>query len=200
MTPLYREFKGEGVRLIGFADDTNILAFGKTTEQCAAALGRAFCSINSWAKLRGLSFNPQKSELIHFTKSRKPPSTPCVLKSMTVKPAETARFLGIWLDRRLRWTGHVQALRKKLAVQTFALTRLTATTWGCKVARARQLYTAIIRSTIAYGAGVWHQEDRSEQSQPKGLASKLGTTQSKALRVILGAYRDTPVRSLETSA
>jgi len=119
---------------------------------------------------------------------------------MTVKPVETARFLGIWLDRRLRWIGHLQALRKKLAVQTFALTRLTATTWGCKVARARQLYTAIIRSTIAYGAGVWHQEDQSEEPKPKGLASKLGTTQSKALRVILGAYRDTPVRSLETSA
>ena len=102
MTPLYKEFRGEGARLIGFADDTNILTFGKTTDQCAAALEKAFSFINNWARLRGLSFNPQKSELIHFTRCRKPPSTPCILDGMTVKPVETARFLGIWLNQRLR--------------------------------------------------------------------------------------------------
>ena len=43
MTPLYREFKGAseantGTHLIGFADDTNILAYGKSIEEYALTL------------------------------------------------------------------------------------------------------------------------------------------------------------------
>ena len=62
MTPLYREFKGAteagtGTHLIGFTDDTNILAYGKTTEEYALALERAFIIVNNWASVRGLSFN-----------------------------------------------------------------------------------------------------------------------------------------------
>jgi len=63
-----------------------------------------------------------------------------------------------------------------------------------KAQKARELFTAIIRSTMAYGAGIWHQP----ALQPKGLAIDLAPRQSKCLRIALGAYRATPVRSLET--
>ena len=52
----------------------------------------------------------------------------------------------------------------------------------------------VIRSAVAYGAGVWHHP--SEQ-RVKGIARKLATMQSQCLQVVAGAYQATPVRFLK---
>ena len=75
-----------------------------------------------------------------------------------------------------------------------ALTRLAASTWGCTVPRAREIYTKVIRSCVAYGAGAFHNPHRPR------FAKALATSQSASLRIILGAYKATPTRSLELDA
>jgi hypothetical protein len=50
---------------------------------------------------------------------------------------------------------------------------------------------------LAYGSGIWHTTGSGNSA--KGIAQKLAPKQSKCLRVALGAYRATPIRSLETS-
>jgi hypothetical protein len=105
--------------------------------------------------------------------------------------------LGVWLDRKLNYKAHAQAVKKKMATQTFALTRLAAKTWGCSFERAREIYTKVIRSTIAYGASAYHQPTEL-YGKPRGIATGLAKHQTKCLRVVAGAYKATPVRSLET--
>ena len=75
-----------------------------------------------------------------------------------------------------------------------ALTRLAASTWGCTVPRAREIYTKVIRSCIAYGAGAFHNPDRPR------FVKAMTPKQAQALRTVLGAYKATPVRSLELDA
>jgi hypothetical protein len=60
--------------------------------------------------------------------------------------------------------------------------------------RARKVYIKVIRAAIAYGAGVYHSPNR-----PK-VAKAMEPAQNKGLRVVIGAYRVTPVRSLELEA
>jgi hypothetical protein len=48
---------------------------------------------------------------------------------------------------------------------------------------------------LAYGAAVWHTPTKGKT---QGLAAKLEEIQNKCLRVVAGAYRATPIRSLET--
>jgi len=117
---------------------------------------KGYTQIEAWAQSRGLVFNASKSELIHFSHKRKALTLRCLLGSVFIQPKAEARFLRVWLDRKLNWYRQARALKKKLAIQTFALTRLAATIWGCKVQKARELYIIIIRSTMAYGAGIWH--------------------------------------------
>ena len=64
------------------------------------------------------------------------------------------------------------------------------------LARAREIYTKVIRNAVAYGAAAYHSP--AVGGKPKGIARSLTTVQSKCLRVVAGAYRATPVRSLET--
>ena len=184
-----------GLIAVGFADDLNLLAFGKDTQETCRHLEGAWQTCRQWSRTRGMEFAPEKSELIHLTRARTAPTTSIHLDDQTIQPVQEARFLGVWIDRKLKWKGHLNAIKRKFATQQFALTRLAASTWGCTLLRAREIYTKVIRSAIAYGAGVWH---HPTTDRVKGIARKLATTQSQCLRVITGAYRATPVRFLET--
>lgn len=79
-----------------------------------------------------------------------------------------------------------------------ALTRIVASTWGASFIRARQIYTAMICPTLSYGAAIWHSPSPLSCSRPKGVAAKLQTIQFKCLHTIAGAYRATPIHTLET--
>ena len=75
-----------------------------------------------------------------------------------------------------------------------ALTRLAASTWGCDLIRAREVYVKVIRAAMTYGAGVTH-----DPNHPK-VARALQTCQNTGLRRVLGAYKATPIRNLELEA
>jgi retron-type reverse transcriptase len=183
-----------GLIAVGFADDLNLLAFGKDTQVTRRHLESAWQTIGQWACTRGMEFEPEKSELIHLTRARAAPTTPVLLDQRVITPLQEARFLGVWIDRKLKWKGHLKAIKRKFATQQFALTRLAASAWGCSLLRAREIYTKVIRSAVAYGAGIWH---HPTDRRITGIAGKLATTQSQCLRVVSGAYRATPVRFLE---
>ena len=103
-----------------------------------------------------MQFEPAKSELMHFTRAHAAPLQSVQLGDATVQLVESARFLGVWLNRKLRWTAHLQQIKKKCKTQIYALTRITASAWGCYLAQAREIYTKVIRSAIAYRAEAYY--------------------------------------------
>ena len=74
----------QGKVMIGFADDTNALAFGNRQEDCVRVLETVYYTAARWARERGMVFEAQKSELIHFTRSQKP----CELPAFLAEPLE----------------------------------------------------------------------------------------------------------------
>jgi hypothetical protein len=50
---------------------------------------------------------------------------------------------------------------------------------------------------MAYGAAAWHTPAKGPNGKVQGVAAKLERIQNKCLRVVAGAYRATPIRSLE---
>ncbi len=186
----------EGLSAIGFADDVNMLAYGRSTESNCRILEAGHARCLDWARRHGMKFAPSKYELIHFTRSRRFNLQASVhLGDTEKKPSPDIRVLGVWLDTKLRWTAHCREVQRKANAQVGALTRLTASTWGASFPRARQVYSAVVRPVLAYGAGIWHSPGTNSA---RGLAAKLQPTQNKCLRVVAGAYRATLVRALET--
>ena len=61
--------------------------------------------------------------------------------------------------------------------------------------RARQVYIAVVRPALAYGAGIQYTPGID---LTKGLAAKLQPIQKKYLRVVAEAYKTTPIKVLET--
>src|SRR5690606_39796345 len=58
ISTLYRVLKEEHpyLGIVGFADDTNLLAFGKTPEANTRQLERAWETCLRWARTRGMAF------------------------------------------------------------------------------------------------------------------------------------------------
>ena len=99
------------------------------------------------------------------------------------------------MDSKLRWKAQEKAIQAKMDTQMLALQRVTASTWGATMPKARQVYQAVVRSALSYRAAIWHQPSIDK---PKGLAARLQKQQNHGLRIVLGAYKATPTRMLET--
>ena len=63
------------------------------------------------------------------------------------------------------------------------------------------VYNMVIRAAIGHGALAWHQP-RSRIGAPTlgGLAGKIAPKQNECLRAVTGAYRATPITTLEAEA
>ena len=107
-----------------------------------------------------MKFAPKKYELIHFTRRRTKFNLQAGVKIEGMeeikRPSKDIRILGVQVDSKLQWSAHQKRIQKKAATQIGALVRTTASTWGASFLRARQVYTAIVRPALAYGAAIWH--------------------------------------------
>jgi hypothetical protein len=184
---------------IGFADDINLLAYGPSTQLNCQALQLAHEKCLQWANTHGMKFAPDKYTLTHFTKRRTfDTTTPVQIGSTEIYPSPTTKVLGLLLDSKLNWKQQMQAIKKKMTTQIYALTRTTASTYGITLSMARQVYTAVIRPAIGYGSPIWHTP--TSTLKPKGPTITIQSQQNQCLRKVLGAYKATPRRQLETEA
>ena len=55
--------------MVGYTDNTNIIAFGKTARDTCGQLQCAWEICREWAEARGIWFAPDKSKLIYLTRS-----------------------------------------------------------------------------------------------------------------------------------
>jgi exonuclease III len=189
---------------LGFVDDHNLLTWSRTTTANCARLEQMHAECITWAKRHGMTWNPEKYSIIHFTKQRRTnglqlSAAPDI--GMKDGPVPAVKVLGLWVDTKLSWKPHIQNTATKAIGKIAAMSRLLGSTWGATFKRSRLIYTAVIRPTIAYGCSVWYAPNTPARTQPRESTIRpLVTAQNKALRKITGAYRATPIPILEKEA
>ncbi len=110
---------------------------------------------------------------------------------MEAKP--TIKWLGIWLDSKLNFKEHVE---KKVAQATrifHQIKRLSNTERGLSFQAIRQLYIACITLITDYGVPIWW-------NNQKHLLEKFQRLQNAVLRTILGAFKISPIKTIEIEA
>lgn len=91
----------------GYTDDVAILRSGSGLEESTAKLTRELAASLEWGRENGISFDPEKCELQHFTRRKSPGVAPQInLGRFRVKPNKATRWLGVWLDERLTFKEH----------------------------------------------------------------------------------------------
>lgn len=104
ISPLFKT--GNPLKKFGYADDVALLATTNTLSENCSTLSNSLDDLLEWGQAEGITFDPRKSELQHFSRRRKdrdPRSTPSVMsRKMIVSENLThpyTRWLGVYFDR-----------------------------------------------------------------------------------------------------
>ena len=64
---------------------------------------------------------------------------------------------------KLQWDVHLQQIEMNHVIRMLTLSQLEVFTWEVIFTKARQVYSAVVRSEIAFEPSVWHQHDKKDE-------------------------------------
>ncbi|XP_043072259.1 uncharacterized protein LOC122322860 [Drosophila grimshawi] len=187
------DMEGGGCKMVAYADDVAIIFRGKYPQTLCDLMTSKLKILSCWAQESGLGVNPNKTELVLFTRNYKVPSlVPPRLNNVNLLFKDSANFLGLTLDRKLDWNLNTQTRVKKATVALYTCRKSIGLKWGMSPNIVRWLYTSITRPILLYGVAVWW-----PYLKKKTTLSKLNKVQRMAELCISGALRTTPSEALD---
>jgi ribonuclease HI len=160
-----------------------------------------------WSRTHASVFAPSKYELIHFENplAKKPrQARELVLptsnrETVTVKPSQEARYLGVWLDPHLTFEAHRKRAIGKAIASLDALKGLSGSTWGTSLGGIRRLYQAVIIPQMLYCSAAWfNPKDPGIPTKTKNLIYRqFSSIQKQAALLISGAFKGTAAKALD---
>ena len=106
-----------GLDLVLFADDTNIFAEGRDPAELFGRVNRGLGELSRWFRCNRLTLNLKKTEYVYFAgpgKHGEAPPGGLKIGGREVRRVDGARFLGVWVDEGLSWTGQIEQVRAKV--------------------------------------------------------------------------------------
>jgi Reverse transcriptase (RNA-dependent DNA polymerase) len=146
---------------IAFVDDFNAWVTGPSAQADIERLqGEVIPKVEAWETSSGATFAPEKTALIHFTRTpaRARETTPLRIKEISIVDSPQIKVLGVIMDQALRYHTHAARAAKRGLRAAVALRRLR----GLRPSLARQLYTAMVTPVVDCASPV-----RSTSRRPK---------------------------------
>ena len=97
-----------------FVDDTTVYTSGKNLNLLVCSLEHDLEILNDWFKANKLTLNMNKTICILFKGSSNASPVEVKIDNRTLSFVDYTKFLGIWIDGRLKWDKHVNRLILKL--------------------------------------------------------------------------------------
>ena len=190
--------KGVPVAPKAYVDDFNITAFSPTLQENVEILARVLVLVVQKLKEIGMSIDLSKLELQHFTRRQGDNLRPPLRASLpsgpiVVTPPKVLRWLGFYLDCHLSFREHVKIMAARSSSIIVGLRCLGNTVRGLSQSNMRVLYKTCVFPVLSYGAPLWFREG----ARQKTLIKIMDTVQNKALRMIAGMFRTSPIHALQ---
>ena len=177
----------------GYADDLAAVFGGRKPEELVPRMQEVLDELVEWGESCNLSFNPEKTVAVGFTRARKYTfDDHLVIHGQPIQYVEEVRYLGLMLDKRLNWTPHLEhklKLNKKLLHK---MANIAKTTWGPKPHLMRWTWTCVVRPNFIYGSLLWQHSIKS-----KGKLDKVRRLNRMAMNTYARVHSSTPTRSME---
>lgn len=137
-----------------FADDTAILAVGKTVEESTRVLQSAVNDVKQWTDRWHIKLNQTKSTHVNFT-NKDIVYTPIYIDGQQTQYSNTAKYLGMTLDCKLRWKEHIKMKVNELNLKYRKLHCLIGKTSRMSIYNKLLLYKQLLQPIWAYGIQLW---------------------------------------------
>ena len=183
-----------GVECSLYVDDFVIIYRSPSVQTIERQLQLCIDSIRNWTIKNGFTISPNKTVAMHFCNRRKCPGDPVLkLGSTQIRFVKEFKFLGIIWDIKLTFKNHIEYLRKRCFKVLNIIKLLSHQEWGSDTKTLLSLYQSLVRSKVDYGSIVYRNAD-------KKALERLEVIHNEGLRLCLGAFRSSPLESLNVEA
>jgi hypothetical protein len=185
-------------KFILFADDTSLFYSHKNKEKAIQIMNTELSKISQWLAANKLSLNVGKSKLLIFTnqksKSEGAKNIPCseinsentdfqlFINGEKLKEVDFAKYLGVLIDNKLKWTNQIDAINLKLSKGTGLLAKIRH---FVPTSVLRSLYFSFINPHTDYNLLNWGMA-------PATNLDSIKTKIKKAVRIISFEATDSP--------
>jgi ribonuclease HI len=184
----------QNVDIYCYADDLTFSTSGKDLTTCTRVMQRYIERLVKWIEGWGLAVSQEKSSMQIFTSKRNNQNTIIRVKNQAIPCKKEQRLLGLILDApNLTFKAHINYLTDNIRKRLSIMKVLSSISWGASKKVLRNFYIAYVRSKMDYASVIYN------SAAPTTLA-KLDKLQNVALRLMLGAWKTSPILSLEVEA
>lgn len=174
-------------KYILYADDTTIYIQAKDMQLLFDYMNKDLKTLSDWFKANKLALNVKKTKYMLFNcRKGKLMCSQLSIDGINIEPSETFKFLGIHLDKELKWDVHCRNVEKKVAAGLYAL---NAVKHIMATHQLNAIYYALIHPYLNYGCSLWG-------NTHKKYIKKIKMSQNKAVRIICHAKYNTPAAPL----
>ena len=148
-------------------------------------------SIQCWAHQNGCKFSSSKTKMVHFHNKKGIYLSPKInLYNKKIESVKSHKFLGLMFDEKLTWQPHMSMLVNSSRLVSNLIKSLTSYKWGASQTTLLHLFRIMLRSKWDYGCEVYN-------SATPSILKQLDTMHNDNLRIISGAFRTSPIQSLQ---
>ncbi len=185
------------IEVLDFVNDINILIYDRITESICESLSQVHDVCTKWAWTHDATFASEKYELTHFIhKSKRFDMTVNLrIKNTVIKSKLNVRVLEVQLNMKLWWDSHLRQIEVDHVIKMLMLSQLEIFIWETTFAKARQIYSAMIRLKMTFEASIWHQRNKEEKLS--NMKWRLETLQNQALRHVINVFRKVNIKTLK---
>ncbi len=186
------------IKVLNFINDINILVYNRFTEEICKTLSKVHDVCAKWACTHDVMFASEKYELTHFTRKSKRFNMmiSIQIESSVIKSKSDVWVLEVQLNIKLWWDAHLQQIEMNHVTRMLTLSHFEVFTWETIFTKARQVYSAVVKSEIAFEASVWHQRDKKNELSNKEC--KLETLQNQILHHVAEVFKKVNIKTLKT--
>lgn len=179
-----------GVETSLFADDSCIYKSGKNLDKILEVIQHNLDLLADWCERCGFRINTDKTVVVLFTHRIDKIEKILKINDKPLRVVKTVKFLGLIFDTKLTWNAHINYIEEKCKKRLNILRMISGQSWGAGKATLLTVYRALIRSVLDYGSIAYNSTSLTNKL-------KLDRIQSKALRIICGAFCSTSIAAMQ---
>lgn len=179
-----------GVEIILYADDLAILISAQAMTEIETKMNVALEVLHRWTVKNEMMINLDKTKYQIFSMNNSNEKPSLKLNDFDLLESTSQTYLGVKLDRRLTLKSHVLQQSEKAEKRMRVLNRLAASTWGTDVDTLTTTYKTYILPVLTFGGEILI-------CASDAAVKPLEIVQNKALRIITGAIKTTPIAAME---
>ena len=144
-----------------YADDTAFLFAAKTTGKATEQANLHMERLSKWCDNWKTKINATKSQALCFQQTQRPTTAIVKYKGDVIPRTTNLKYLGVIIDKDLKFNEHTANIVEKIEAQTRSLFRWIKFRKLTTIQTKEILYKSLIIPTINYGQPAWDQATKT---------------------------------------